>query len=95
MKSLEPEFSRSVELKALWPSVTAPLGPLTLSALAGELGSGQAAAVLSVAIHCLRMQNIQGPLVFLGGSQCFMMKSYDSISSATSFISIAFIIAFI
>ena len=71
VKSLEPEFSRSVELKALWPSVTAPLGPLTLSALAGELGSGQAAAVLSVAIHCLRMQNIQGASCISGWLSMF------------------------
>ena len=56
------QFSRSVELKALWPSVTAPFGPLTLSALAGWLGSGR--AVLGVAIHCLRMQKIQGGLLY-------------------------------
>ena len=95
VKSLEPEFSRSVELKALWPSVTAPLGPLTLSALAGssEVAKRQLSLVLpSIACAC---KTFRGPLVFLGGSQCFMMKSYDSISSATSFISIAFIIAFI
>lgn len=75
MKSLEPEFSRSVELKALWPSVTAPLGPLTLSALAGGLGSGQGAAVIGVAIHCLRMQNIQGAFCTSGWLSMF----YDEI----------------
>ena len=64
MKSLEPEFSRSVELKALWPSVTAPLGPLTLSALAGGLGSGQAAAVLGVAIPLLAHAKHSGGLLY-------------------------------
>ena len=68
------QFSRS-ELKALWPSVTAPFGPLTLSALAGRLGSGR--AVLGVAIrHPLLAyaKHSEGPFVFLCGSQCFMMK---------------------